>query len=79
MSKVTTVDDPFYARLHQAFDAGLNHEYALKVAYLEMTLDEALGDCDYKQECGSIFADPATIVNDCDCDFDPSCKRCFPF
>lgn len=73
------VDDPFYKRLHEAEQAGLNKEYALKVAYLEMTLDEALGDMDVTQESGIIFADPTTIVNDCGCDFDPSCKRCFPF
>lgn len=79
MSKITNVDDPFYARLHQAEEAGLSREYALKVAYLEMTLDEALGDCNYEQECGAIFADPTTIVNDCGCDFDPNCPRCFPF
>ncbi|QLF85317.1 hypothetical protein STSR3_33 [Salmonella virus STSR3] len=44
-----------------------------------MTLEEALGDCNYEQECGAIFADPTTIVNDCGCDFDPNCPRCFPF
>lgn len=73
------VQDAFFARLHEAEEAGLNKEAALEVAYKLITLDEALGDMDVTQESGAIFADPTTIVNDCWCDFDPSCKRCFPF
>lgn len=43
-------DDGFYSRLHAAEDAGLNQEWALKVAYLECTLDEALGVMDSDSE-----------------------------
>lgn len=73
------VQDAFFARLHEAEEAGLNKEAALEVAYKLITLDEALGDMDMTQESGAIIADPAIIMNDCDCGFDPSCKRCFPF
>ncbi|UTQ80584.1 putative cytosine DNA methylase [Pseudomonas phage Motto] len=76
------VQDAFFARLHEAEEAGLNKEAALEVAYKLITLDEALGEMDMDQESqqsGAIIADPATIMNDCDCGFDPSCPRCFPF
>lgn len=73
------VQDAFFSRLHEAEQAGLNKEAALEVAYKLRTLDEALGNMDMDQECGAIMADPTMIVNDCGCNFDPSCKRCFPF
>lgn len=73
------VKDGFFARLQEAEEAGLNKEAALEVAYKLITLDEALGAMDMDQECGVVFADPTMIVNDCGCNFDPSCKRCFPF
>lgn len=73
------VQDGFFARLQEAEEAGLNKEAALEVAYKLITLDEALGVMDMDQECGVIIADPTMIVNDCGCNFDPSCKRCFPF
>lgn len=73
------VQDAFFARLHEAEQAGLNKEAALEVAYKLSTLDEALGDMDMDQECGAIMADTTMIVNDCGCNFDQSCKRCFPF
>lgn len=73
------VQDAFFARLHEAEAAGLNREAALEVAYKLITLDEALGAMDMDQESGAAFADPTMIVNDCGCNFDPSCKRCFPF
>lgn len=73
------VQDAFFSRLHEAEQAGLNKEAALEVAYKLSTLDEALGDMDMDQECGAIMADPTMIVNDCGCNFDPSCKRCLPF
>lgn len=79
MSDFKKYDDPFFARLHEAEQAGLNREYALKVAYLEMSLDEALGEMNMDDESGAAFADPNSIINDCGCNFDPSCKRCFPF
>lgn len=72
-------DDGFFARLHAAEEAGLNREAALEVAYLTRTLDDALGDMDMDMESGAAFADPMMIVNDCGCEFDPACKRCFPF
>ena len=56
----------FFERLQMAEDAGLNK-------------DEALGDMDMDLESSAIFADPTMIVNDCGCDFDPGCPRCFPF
>ena len=71
--------DGFFERLQMAEDAGLNKEAALEVAYKIKTLDEALGDMDMDLESSAIFADPTMIVNDCGCDFDPSCTRCFPF
>lgn len=73
------VQDAFFARLHEAEEAGLNKEASLEVAYKLITLDEALGDMDMTQESGAIIADPATIMNDCNCGFGPSCPRCFPF
>lgn len=69
----------FFERLQMAEDAGLNKESALEVAYKIKTLDEALGDMDMDLESSAIFADPTMIVNDCGCDFDPGCARCFPF
>lgn len=71
--------DGFFERLQMAEDAGLNKEAALEVAYKIKTLDEALGDMDIDLESSAIFADPTMIVNDCGCDFDPGCARCFPF
>ena len=71
--------DGFFERLQMAEDAGLNKEASLEVAYKFKTLDEALGDMDMDLESGAIFADPTMIVNDCGCDFDPGCARCFPF
>lgn len=73
------VQDGFFARLHDAEAAGLNKEAALEVAYKLISLDDALGDMDMDMESGAIFADPTMIVNDCGCEFDPACKRCFPF
>lgn len=71
--------DEFFERLQMAEDAGLNKEAALEVAYKIKPLDEALGDMDMDLESSAIFADPTMIVNDCGCDFDPGCARCFPF
>lgn len=72
-------EDGFFARLQMAEEAGLNKEAALEVAYKMRTLDDALGDMDMDMESGAMFADPTMIVNDCGCEFDPACKRCFPF
>lgn len=43
-------DDNFWHRFLTAQDAGLNREYCIKVAYQDMTLEEALGDMDMNQE-----------------------------
>lgn len=51
------VQDAFFARLHEAEAAGLNKEWALKVAYLEITLDDALGAMDMDQESSVMLAD----------------------
>lgn len=71
--------DGFFERLQKAEDAGLNKEAALEVAYKIRTLDDALGEMDMDHECGAAFADQTMIVNDCGCNFDPNCPRCFPF
>lgn len=56
-------DDGFFARLHAAESAGLNKEWALKVAYCECTLDEALGDMDMDSESEVEF-DPNFVMTD---------------
>lgn len=50
MMTFKNADDGFFARLHAAEEAGLNKEWALKVAYCEISLDEALGDMDMDSE-----------------------------
>lgn len=81
------VQDAFFARLHEAEEAGLNKEWALKVAYLELTLDEALGEMDMYAEsefdpnfsmCGDGIID-AEDGYDCGCRGDSSCVDCIPF
>ena len=42
--------DNFWARYFAALDAGLSAEWCIKVAYKEITLDEALGDMDTDAE-----------------------------
>lgn len=42
--------DNFWTRYFGALDAGLSSEYCIKVAYKEITLDEALGDMDMNDE-----------------------------
>lgn len=76
---VDFAQDGFFARLQEAEKAGLNKEAALEVAYKLRTLEDALGDMDMDHESGVMFADPTMIINDCGCEFDPACKRCFPF
>lgn len=50
MTTFKNADDGFFARLHEAEAAGLNKEWALKVAYKEVTLDDALGDANMDEE-----------------------------
>lgn len=42
--------DNFWTRYFAALDAGLSTEWCIKVAYKEITLDEALGDMDMDAE-----------------------------
>lgn len=42
--------DNFWTRYFDALDAGLSAEWCVKVAYKEITLDEALGDMDMDAE-----------------------------
>lgn len=42
--------DNFWTRYFAALDAGLSAEWCIKVAYKEITLDEALGDMDMDAE-----------------------------
>lgn len=42
--------DNFWTRYFDALDAGLSAEWCIKVAYKEITLDEALGNMDMDAE-----------------------------
>ncbi|QXV76532.1 hypothetical protein bas12_0050 [Escherichia phage BrunoManser] len=42
--------DNFWTRYFTALDSGLNHEFCLKVAYKEVSLDEALGNMNMDDE-----------------------------
>ena len=42
--------DNFWTRYFAALDAGLNHEFCIKVAYKEISLDDALGEMDMDAE-----------------------------
>lgn len=42
--------DNFWTRYFAALDAGLSAEWCIKVAYKEITLDEAIGDMDMDAE-----------------------------
>ena len=43
-------DDNFWHRFLTAQDAGLNREYCIKVAYQDLTLEQALGEMDMDDE-----------------------------
>ena len=43
-------DDNFWHRFLTAQDAGLNREYCIKVAYQDLTLEQALGEMDMDAE-----------------------------
>lgn len=79
-------DDEFFFRLHQAEEAGLNQEWALKVAYLEVTLEEALGamDMDAESEFDPNFMMCDGVIDsddgyDCGCRGGDACCECMPF
>ena len=42
--------DNFWTRYFGALDAGLSDEWCIKVAYKEITLEEALGDMNMDEE-----------------------------
>ena len=72
----------FWSRYRAAFDAGLNSEWCLKVAYGCIELDAALGEMDHQSECVAIGNNPSvTLVDDydCGCRGSASCKHCIPF
>lgn len=72
--------DNFWTRLFSAQDAGLNSEWSIKVAYKDVTLDEALGemDMDIESQCDP-FDKPTVQDHDCGCRGHVSCKDCIPF
>lgn len=61
MNIFKNADDGFFARLHAAEQAGLNKEWALKVAYCEISLDDALGAPDMNAESAVEF-DPNFVM-----------------
>lgn len=77
MIDLTNVDDPFYAKLQRAEEAGLNREWAIHVACGFCTLEEALGDMDMNQESAVAGCDLGDL--DCDCCSELDCTNCFPF
>lgn len=74
--------DNFLTRLFAAQDAGLNSEWSIKVAYKDVTLDEALGGMDHQSESEAIGYNPSNVTtdeHDCGCRGHASCKDCIPF
>lgn len=65
--------DNFWARYFAALDAGLSAEWCIKVAYKEITLDEALGDMDIdaESEYDPNFELPGDDINDDGDDYIP--------
>lgn len=72
----------FWSRHRAATDAGLNKEWALKVAYGCIELDDALGSMNMDQESAPVIlaVDPVSNVEyDCGCRGHQSCRECIPF
>lgn len=65
--------DNFRTRYFAALDAGLSAEWCIKVAYKEITLDEALGDMDMdaESEYDPNFELPSDDINEDDDDYIP--------
>lgn len=65
--------DNFWTRYFAALDAGLSAEWCIKVAYKEITLDEALGDMDMdaESEYDPNFELPSDDINDDGDDYIP--------
>lgn len=68
--------DNFWTRYFAAQDSGLNHEWCLKVAYNEVTLEDALGYMDMDDE--SEFDPNFSMVGD-DIDDDDYDDDCIPW
>lgn len=65
--------DNFWTRYFAALDAGLSSEWCIKVAYKEITLNEALGDMDMdaESECNPNFELPGDDINEDGDDYIP--------
>lgn len=65
--------DNFWTRYFDALDAGLSAEWCVKVAYKEITLDEALGDMDMdaESEYDPNFELPDDDIDESDDDYIP--------
>lgn len=66
----------FWSRHRAAIDAGLNAEWALKVAYGCVELDVALGEMDMDAESTPSGKAPAVYVYHCTCTVDAVCDNC---
>ena len=66
----------FWSRHRAAVDAGLNAEWALKVAYGCIELDDALGAMDHDAESTPSGKPPALYVHSCTCTVDSICQPC---
>lgn len=62
--------DNFWTRYFAALDSGLSAEWCIKVAYKEITLDDALGnmDMDAESEYNPDFEMPGDDIGDNDDD-----------
>lgn len=73
----------FWSRHRAAKDAGLNDEWALKVAYGCIELDAALGGMNHQSESDAaviLAVDPVSKKEyDCGCRGSASCRECIPF
>lgn len=70
----------FWSRYRAAFDAGLNADWCLKVAYGCVELDAALGDMDYQSESKAIAGTALNFPeHDCGCRGSAYCNECIPF
>ena len=65
--------DNFWTRYFDALDAGLSAEWCIKVAYKEITLDDALGnmDMDAESEYDPNFELPGNDIHEDDEDYIP--------
>lgn len=68
-------------KYQSARQAGLNHEWATKVALREISLEEALGDMDMDDESkddGGVYHGGIHYCND-ECYEFGGCSECIPF